>query len=45
MLYFYRRGRKGRREVSVKTLGNLGVLSELCGEFIFEKYDIIFLKW
>jgi hypothetical protein len=37
-LYFYR---KGRREVSVKTLRDLCGLCELCGEFVFETAPVI----
>jgi hypothetical protein len=40
-LVFYRRGRKGRKEVFVKKLRDLCVLSELCGEFFFEKCIIL----
>jgi hypothetical protein len=41
-LYYYRRGRKGSKEVFVKILRVPCVLSDLCGEFVIEKYNICF---
>ncbi len=37
-----RKGRKVRKEVLIKMLRNLCVLSDLCGEFIFGKNNNIY---